>query len=384
MISEMIEHLTDGKQSPAALTLVFSGDLVLDVPDPDHWLAGIAPALLSADLAIGHLEVPHTRRGTEMAGDVPAPGAPPEHLDALKRAGFHALSLAGNHIADCGAEGIADTIDGLDRLGMAYTGAGLTREAARRPALLERAGRRVALLSYNCVGPESAWAQDQRAGCNYLPVRTADGGPVSPRAAVEQMDPLAHEWLAEDIRIAHQAAGLVVVALHQGIVHTPAMIAPYERELAQAAVAAGADLVVCHHAHILRGITHYHGRPVFHGLGNGCVVTHALGMNQAHAARAEWARRRREMFGFEPDPDYPLAPFHPQAVHAALGVARWHADGTLTAGVMPVHVEPPGRPLCVADERADAVISYLDHIGAEAGLPALQWRREGSHLWMCA
>src|SRR5690606_25549718 len=71
MISEMIEHLTDGKQSPAALTLVFSGDLVLDVPDPDHWLAGIAPALLSADLAIGHLEVPHTRRGTEMAGDVP-------------------------------------------------------------------------------------------------------------------------------------------------------------------------------------------------------------------------------------------------------------------------------------------------------------------------
>src|SRR5690606_32534410 len=111
------------------------------------------------------------RRGTEMAGDVPAPGAPPEHLDALKRAGFHALSLAGNHIADCGAEGIADTIDGLDRLGIAHTGAGLTREAARRPALLERSGRRVALLSYNCVGPESAWARDQRAGCNYLPVR---------------------------------------------------------------------------------------------------------------------------------------------------------------------------------------------------------------------
>jgi hypothetical protein len=42
--------------------LVFSGDLVLDEPNPDHWLGGIAPALQRADLAIGHLEVPHSRR----------------------------------------------------------------------------------------------------------------------------------------------------------------------------------------------------------------------------------------------------------------------------------------------------------------------------------
>ena len=29
------------------MELIFAGDLVLDEPDPDHWLSGIAPALQS-------------------------------------------------------------------------------------------------------------------------------------------------------------------------------------------------------------------------------------------------------------------------------------------------------------------------------------------------
>jgi poly-gamma-glutamate capsule biosynthesis protein CapA/YwtB (metallophosphatase superfamily) len=43
---------------------------------------------------------------------------------------------------------------------------------------------------------------------------------------------------------------------------------------------------VGHHAHIVRGIEFYKGKPVFHGLGNGCVVTHALNPDQSHPARA--------------------------------------------------------------------------------------------------
>src|SRR5690606_27128636 len=235
-IGEMIKHPADTKQSPRALTLLFTGDIVLDVPEPDHWLSGIAPALREADLVIGHLEVPHTRRGQELAGDVPAPGADPEHLDALARAGVHALTLAGNHIADCGPEGIADTIARLDRLGIAHAGAGADLAIARRPGWLEHEGRNIALLSYNCVGPEAAWAGENRAGCNYLPVRTADGSPVTPRSPITAMDPAAREWLARDIAAARPVAGLVVVSLHQGVVHTPARIEPYERELARAAL----------------------------------------------------------------------------------------------------------------------------------------------------
>jgi poly-gamma-glutamate capsule biosynthesis protein CapA/YwtB (metallophosphatase superfamily) len=382
MTEVMIRHRAPTVQSSAAVSLLFTGDLVLDVPDADYWLSGIAPALRAADVAIGHLEVPHTLSRTELAGDVPAPGAPPANLEALPRAGFAAVTLAGNHIADCGAEGISDTIHGLERLGIAYTGAGDNSAEAARPAFLEAGGRRIAVLSYNCVGPEAAWATQDRAGCNYLRVQTADGRPVAPAAPLETLDPSAYERLQADIAAARTHAQLIIVALHKGIVHTPATLAPYERPLAEAAVRAGADIVIGHHAHILRGIEFVQRRPVFHGLGNGCVVTHALTPSQDHPARAEWAARRRKLFGFEPDPDYPLAPFHPEAVHALLGLVRWHPDGSLETGGIPVFIEPPGRPVLADASRSRQVIDYVDRITRQAGLPALRWTQNGNH-WTC-
>jgi poly-gamma-glutamate synthesis protein (capsule biosynthesis protein) len=384
MAPEMIEQSHIRAQSPDALTVLLTGDMVLDEPLPDHWLSGIAPALRAADLAIAHLEVPHTRRGSELAGDVPAPGADPENLDALARAGIGLVSLAGNHIADCGAQGIADTVERLGALGIAHTGAGADLAHASRPAVVERRGQRVCLLSYNCVGPEAAWATPDRAGCNFLRVETSDGRPVAPASPLVAVSGEALERLRADIAAARAGADLLVVALHKGIVHTPAKLAPYERPLAEAALDAGADVVVGHHAHILRGVELRNGLPLFHGLGNGCVVTRALSPSQDHPARAAWAKRRKEMFGFEPDPRYELAPFHPEAVHAVIGVVRLDAGGRLSMGVIPVHVEPPGRPVCVNDARADKVIAYLDHIGAMAGLPPRQWRREGPWLWMCS
>lgn len=362
----------------ALIDILLAGDLVLDEPDPDHWLSGIAPALRAADLAIGHLEVPHTRRGQELQGDVPAPGAEPGHLDALQRAGVHAVTLAGNHIADCGAEGIADTIAHLDQLGIAHTGAGATLALASRPAFLERGDQRIALLSYNCVGPESAWAGAERAGCAWLPLRTMDGSPVSPTAPIEGLAGDTLERLRTDIVAARGVASHVLVAFHKGIVHRPAVLAPYERPLAHAAIDAGADAVIGHHAHILRGIEFHHGRPVFHGLGNGCVVTRALSPHGSHPARAAWASRRRELFGFEPDPAYFLAPFHPEAVHAMLGRLQILADGGLRAGFLPVHVEAPGRPVLATGERAREVAAYIARITQAAGLPALHLESDGA------
>ena len=371
MRNEIIGQIRDVAQSKDALSVVLTGDLVLDVPEPDHWLAGIAPGLRAADIVIGHLEVPHTRRGVELAGDVPAPGADPAHLAALRRAGFHAVTLAGNHIADCGREGIEDTIDELDRLGLAHGGAGPDLVSARRPALLERGGRRVAVLSYNCVGPEAGWAGAERAGCAWLRMETADGGPVAPTSVLRGPTAEAIDMLREDIAGLRREAGLVIVALHKGIVHTPARLADYERPIAQAAIDAGADVVVGHHAHIIRGIEFHRGRPIYHGLGNGCVVTHALSPGQDHPARAAWVERRKTLFGFEPDPAYTLAPFHPEAVNAMLGRLLWHADGRLEVGFLPVHVEAPGRPVLAVAEAAAAIETYLARITRAAGLPEI-------------
>ena len=365
----MINYFENDPQSQDAICLVLTGDLVLDVPDADHWLSGIRPAVQAADVAIGHLEVPHTRRGTELAGDVPAPGADPAHLAAVKRAGFTAVTLAGNHMADCGPQGIEDTVAELDRLGIAHAGAGRDLAAARQPALIRCGSRRIAVLSYNCVGPEAGWATDERAGCAYLRIETEGGVAVTPNAPLTLPAADAYAMLRADIAAARDSAQLVIVALHKGIVHTPARLAPYERPIAQAAIEAGADVVLGHHAHLIRGIEFHQGKPVFHGLGNGCVVTHALSPAQDHPARAAWAHRRRQLFGFEPDPAYTLAPFHPDAVNAFLGRLLWHADGRLETGVIPVHIEPPGRPVLADAVQAARIRDYLAHITLQAGLP---------------
>ncbi|MGH8217946.1 MAG: CapA family protein [Steroidobacteraceae bacterium] len=373
------------------MDLLFSGDLVLDEPNPDHWLSGIAPALRSADLAIGHLEVPHTRCGRELAGDVPAPGADPAHLSALKRAGFAAVTLASNHVADCGSEGIIDTIAELDRLGIGHCGAGTDLQSARVPARLSAEGVRIVLLSYNCVGPEQSWAAPGRAGCAYVRIETVDGSPIMPAASLSRPDPASLAAMTCDIEAARRKSDCVIVALHKGIVHTPARLAPYERPTAYAAIAAGADIVIGHHAHILRGIEVYRGKPIFHGLGNGCVVTRALSPAQSHPARAAWAIERRRRFGFEPDPAYELAPFHPEAVNGMLAwVGRAPENEGLEFGVLAVHVEPPGRPVIATGASAEAIVRYVERITLDAGLPRLDLRervrpgRFPSTVWVLA
>ncbi len=357
------------------LQLLFSGDLILDEPDAPHWLAGIAPAIRRADCSIGHLEVPHGDFSEQMEGDVPAPGAPLENLNALKSAGFDALTLAGNHIADGGLQGIQQTLGRLHELDIRTCGAGATLGEARCPAVIEVAGRRISLLSYNCVGPEQSWATATRAGCSYLPLPSEDGAPVTPAKENLRITDEALQQLQEDVNAARKGADLVVVALHKGILHTRARLASYERPLAQAAVDFGADIVVGHHAHIVKGIEIYRGKPIFHGLGNGCVVTRALSPNQDHPDRAAWAERRKKLFGFEPDPAYDLAPFHPEAVSAFLGSVHWHEDGSLEAGVVPVFVEPPGRPVLAAGEQEVKVVEYLGKITTEAGLSPLTFEK---------
>lgn len=364
----------------AVLDIAVAGDLVLDEPDAGYWLSGIAPALKQADLAVAHLEVPHTRRGQELVGDVPAPGAPPENLAAVAEAGFTMVSLAGNHIADCGPEGIEDTIASLEALGIAHAGAGADLASARRPAWVKAEGARLALLSYNCVGPEAAWAAPSRAGAAYLRVATTDGSPVAPAAPLETVTEEAFATLSADIAAVREQADVVLVAMHKGIVHVPARIAPYERPLAHAAIEAGADAVLGHHAHIVKGIEFHLGRPIFHGLGNACVVTSALSPDQDHPARAEWAEKRTRLFGFEPDPAYRLAPFHPEAVNAFIGRIVW-SDRGVRVGIMAIHVEAPGRPVLAKAGRRQEIFRYVEQITTAGGLPPIRidddgWVRE--------
>lgn len=364
------------------MRIVMTGDLVLDEPGADALFDLARPALKAADLAIGHVEVPHTDRGVESVGDIPAPAAPPENLGAVARAGFRMASLAGNHIHDRGGDGIADTVAGLNKLGVATAGAGKDIAAARKAGVVEAAGKRVALLSYNCVGPKQGWAGAARAGC--APVRVIshyemeNANPGGPPEIYTFATPDTLEAMQADVERAKAGADVVVVSLHKGLVHQPAKLAMYERPVARAAIDAGADVVFGHHAHILKGIEIWRGKPIFHGMGNFVTVTKALNIQGNDSPeRKAWAIKRREMFGFTPDPDYPLYPFHPEAKNAMIAVADIGDDGAVSAGFIPCWIEKTGAPRPLGDdERGRLVAAYVEEITQREKLRAT-FRWEG-------
>jgi poly-gamma-glutamate synthesis protein (capsule biosynthesis protein) len=360
------------------------GDLILDEPDPAALLEPSRALLQSADLVVGQVEVPHSRRGTVQSTDVPARPSDPDNLAALRDAGLDVATLAGNHIHDAGREGIEDTLATLRGLGIATTGAGLSLEEALRPAVVEVAGRTVGVLSFNCVGPRDGWARPSKHGCAYVEVLThyeldhaSPGGPprVYTFATPESLAAMraAIVALREDVDV-------LLVALHKGIGHVRATLAHYEGDVARAAIDAGADAVIGHHAHILRGIEVHAGRPIFHGLGNFATVTRALSPDNPETPEAAaWARRRVELFGFAPDPAMPTYPFNPESRRTMIGDLRVCDDGTVEAGFVPCWIDDHTRPVPLGPGEGDAVVDYVEAITREAGL-ATAYRWDGDRV----
>src|SRR3954451_12162864 len=158
--------MQDGK-----VTLLATGDLILDEPEPDTFFDPSRETLCGADLVVGHVEVPFTTRGRH-AMHVPPEARDPSKLAALKRANVAAASLAANHLYDAGTGGIQDTLDGLRAQGISAFGAGMNLEEARQPAIVTRGGMRFGMLSYNCVGPKDSWASASKAGGAYVHILT--------------------------------------------------------------------------------------------------------------------------------------------------------------------------------------------------------------------
>lgn len=356
------------------LLIQLVGDLILDEPNPDVLFDRARPRLLDCDLLVGHVEVPHSIRGEEAHVDVPAPASDPANLAALPRAGFHVATLAGNHIADAGPNGVEDTVETLHRLGIATTGAGMSLAEARRPAIVERQGLRFGFLSYNCVGPRDSWAGTARAGCAYIHVLTHyeldHASPGGPPTVYTFAEPKTLEAMAADVEMLRPSVDILTVALHKGTGHTPATVGMYERQIARSAIDAGADVVVGHHAHILQGMEIYRDRPIFHGLGNFAIATKALSIDgNSSPERLAWAERRRKLFGFEPDPEYVTYPFHPEAKNAIIAVCEVDHHGVHSAGFTPCFVNKLSQPEVLgADDRGRAVAGYVRDITNRAQL----------------
>lgn len=361
------------------LSLLAVGDLVLDEPEQESFFEPARRVLRAGDVVIGHIEVPHSTADVQLSTDIPAPGADPAGLAAVAGAGFHVVTLAGNHMYDLGDVGIHDTIGHARKAGLQTAGAGANLDEARRAAIVEHDGMRVGVLSYNLVGPRESWANSRKPGVAYVKVLTHyeldHASPGGPPTIYTFADPAGLEAMAADIEELAARVDVVTVSMHKGVGHTPAVLAMYERPVAKAAIDAGAHAVFGHHAHIMRGIEVYRGRPIFHGLGNFVTVTRALTPDGDNAERAAWAKRRVELYGFAPDPGMPYYPFHPESRNTAIAKVRVRPGGDVTAGFVPCWIDDAGRPVPHGrDEVGERVAAYLADISARAGLnTSFEW-----------
>ena len=241
------------------VSLAVVGDLMLarSIGDritsagPDAPLAAVRDELAAADLTIGNLE---TAIGTD---GVPAPKAyvflaPPASAQTLQGAGFDVVSLANNHSLDWGEAALNETFASLDAAGIVYVGAGNNDAAAHAPVVLERNGLRLAFLAYVDVPVERGGfvTESWTAGADSAGVAWAEPARI-----------------AQDVAAIRPTVDHVIILLHSGYEGQDTPNAE-QRAAADAALRAGATLVLGAHPHVLQGVEQRGGQLIAWSLGN--------------------------------------------------------------------------------------------------------------------
>jgi poly-gamma-glutamate synthesis protein (capsule biosynthesis protein) len=253
------------------------GDLV--VMRPLRHLRSRPPGSLfydlgAADLVAGNLEVPLTAVDDPQKSGIVL-RADPELLDDLVAAGLDAVALANNHAGDQGWPALDDLARRCRAAGILPLGVGADLNSALLASIQASAGPRVALIAATCVSMDRFLARDDRPGMAGVRCTTdfeqdqerTEWEPGYPPRAVTRCDPTDAARLLAAVRSARRDSDLVVVLMHWGVSHQPA-VSDYQRDLARGLVEAGAGVVFGCHAHDLQGVEVIAGAPVFYGLGS--------------------------------------------------------------------------------------------------------------------
>jgi poly-gamma-glutamate capsule biosynthesis protein CapA/YwtB (metallophosphatase superfamily) len=244
-------------------------------------------------------------------------GSPRYVTDELAWAGFDLLGLANNHANDYGVDGLRSTLAALSQTKFVYAGMGENLALARRPGYLDTPKGRVALISVAATFPDAIIAGPQRPdmrgrpGINPLRHSTTYTvtqetydtlsklkGPTADNmgeGSGEDAKDAALSWsgakyvvgteigmstkankrdlaeLVAEVRNARRQADWVMVSIHAHESASPAergKPAQFTVEFAHAMIDAGADMMVAHGPHVLRGVEVYKGKPILYSLGN--------------------------------------------------------------------------------------------------------------------
>jgi poly-gamma-glutamate capsule biosynthesis protein CapA/YwtB (metallophosphatase superfamily) len=256
--SSLLVSALGGAAPAPALSVRAVGDMMLGSAFPDGYLppddaasslAAVASLLSDADLTFANLEGPLCDDGetTKCKPDKP-PGScyafrsPTRYGKLLKEVGIDVVSTANNHAGDFGSACRDSTERTLDGLGIAHSG------RSGDVASMDVKGKRVALIAF--YTGESA---------NYL------------------NDHAKAQSLVRGLAANHD---IVIVSFHGGAEGSKATHVPEGDELflgenrgdlrtfTHLVIDAGADLVIGHGPHVLRGMELYNDRLIAYSLGN--------------------------------------------------------------------------------------------------------------------
>ncbi|MBT8225120.1 MAG: CapA family protein [Dactylosporangium sp.] len=246
---------TSAPATDATLSLAATGDIVMGnapsglPPNGGRDFFAKVSSVLGADLQMGNLEQTLTEdTGTAKCSAASAGKTcfafrtPPSYATVLRDAGFGLVTMANNHAYDYGRQGYQNTKNALDEAGVAYTG------DPDLVTVVPVKGVRVAVVGF---APYS-WANDP----NDL-----EGARAVVTKAASQAD-------------------IVVVQVHMGAegsdkTHVKPGTETYLGEnrgdpikFSHTVVDAGADLVIGHGPHVMRGMEFYKERLIAYSLGN--------------------------------------------------------------------------------------------------------------------
>lgn len=295
----------------------------------------------------------------------------PVSAAAIRNAGFHVVSFASNHCMDWGQEALLDTMEVLREQGFAVAGVGRNTDEGRKPAIIEKSGTRFAILAYHTILPMNYWAEKDRPGCApmrgltfYEPIEhDQPGTPPRIHAAPHQEDLAA---LERDIRLAKKMADIVLLSMHWGIHFVPAQIADYQREVAHRAIDCGADIILGHHPHILKGIEVYKGKAIFYSLGNFAIEQPGAFMDTLYQSQ-----RLREIEPLNPYWDHKGPYSLPPDTRKSMIVKCVVSENRISkASFIPMQIETTSvsETLSVDDARFAEAVDYVQNISNDQGL----------------
>lgn len=211
--------------------------------EPETVYDDLLPSLRNSDLRIVNVECSLSNNGFPIAKAGPNLRGKPEAIEALSLVPFNVACLANNHMMDFGPSALRETQKLLHASGMQTVGAGLSRQEALEPLVVEIANTRLGIVNF-CEGEDGTSAIDG-AGVFGWEIET----------------------IIDTVRKLRSRVDVLIVIGHAGREYTPAP-PPYIQKVFRTFTRNGADIVIGHHPHVPQGIELFEGIPLVYSLGN--------------------------------------------------------------------------------------------------------------------